>query len=62
MLENMDNKSGGNETTFKGIVLQQNRCSQLIVTVRNDSGLMSGHGRVIVDGQGDASRRSLSDC
>ncbi|MBC8355951.1 MAG: hypothetical protein H8E66_28575 [Planctomycetes bacterium] len=60
-LENIDGRNVGNDSTFLGKVFQQNRLSQVIVTVREQQVMVAVDGNLIIDWSGDSSRLSLSD-
>ncbi|MEK6239792.1 MAG: hypothetical protein N2C14_34150 [Planctomycetales bacterium] len=60
-IENIDGQNVGNETTFTGTLFQKSRLSQLIVTVRKESVMVSVDGRQVVSWRGKQSRLSLSD-
>jgi hypothetical protein len=60
-LENIDGQNVGNDTTFLGNVLQQNRLSQVIVTVTKERVTMTVDGNLIINWSGDRARLSLSD-
>ncbi len=60
-LENVDGQNVGNETTYRGTVLQPGVVSQVVLTVTEKGVQVSVDGRGIIHWQGDANRLSLSD-
>lgn len=60
-IENIDGQNVGNESTFVGNILQQNRLSQLIITVKKQSVTVAVDGRTIVAWKGTPDQFSLSD-
>lgn len=61
-LENVDGRNvGNNGTTLMANLLQKNRPSQIIVTVRKESVTVRCDGRTIIDWQGKPEQLSLSD-
>lgn len=60
-LENIDGRNVGNDSTFTGKLLEQDRLSQVIVTVRKQQVTVSVDGNLIINWTGDAARLSLSD-
>lgn len=60
-LENIDGQNVGNETTYRGTVLQQGVTAQVVLTVTRRGVQVSVDGRQIIDWEGDSDRLSLSD-
>ncbi len=60
-IENIDGRNVGNDSTFLGNVFQQNRLSQVIVTVTKKQVTMAVDGNLIVKWSGEPARLSLSD-
>lgn len=61
-LENVDGRNvGNNATTLMANLLQKNRPSQIIVTVRKESVIVRCDGRTIIDWQGKPEQLSLGD-
>ena len=60
-LENLDGRSVGNATTYRGSVFAKNRLSQVVVTVRQDVVTVAVDGRVIIKSAGKKDSYSLGE-
>ncbi len=60
-LENIDGQNVGNATTIRRNLLQQNRLSQIIVTVQDNHVTVTVDGSTIIDWQGKPEQLTLGD-